>query len=268
MSAAQLSVSDVTLRFGGISALNSVSFDLEKGHILGLIGPNGAGKTSLVNVITGAYTANEGSITLGGTEILTLPPHKRARLGLCRTFQNLSLFAGLTVFENVMVGRHLHVRDSMMKSLVPLPGRWRSEDERMSAEIVDDLMQRLGLADLRDREVNLLSYGHQKRVELARALASEAKLMLLDEPFAGMTSAESRELAKVILDLWEDRELTLLIIEHNMGLIMDVADRVVVLDFGRVVAKGEPNEVRNNPDVIRAYLGAEVPFDGEQEVAL
>lgn len=168
----------------------------------------------------------------------------------------------MTVFENVMVGRHRHIREGILRSLAPLPGSSGSQDERTSAAVVDSLLERLGLGHLRDADVNALPYGYQKRVELARALASEPRLLLLDEPFAGMTPGESRELAKVTLELWEAHELTLLVIEHNMGLIMDIADRVVVLDFGSVVAIGEPEEIKANPAVIRAYLGNEGSLAG------
>jgi branched-chain amino acid transport system ATP-binding protein len=258
MTSPLLSVTNVSLRFGGVTALNSVSFDLYPGHILGLIGPNGAGKTSLINVITGSYRANEGSIQLDNQDILALPPHRRAALGLTRTFQNLALFGGMSVYDNVMVGRHLRIREGLVASLLPIPGYAVSSDERASAGIVTGLLEKLGLSHVCRAEVRSLPYGHQKRVELARALASEPRVLLLDEPFAGMTPNESRELAKVILDLWEEHELTILMIEHNMGLIMDVADHVVVLDFGRVVAIGEPHEIKSNPEVIRAYIGGEV----------
>lgn len=252
-----LSVSNVSLRFGGVTALNSVSFDLEPGHILGLIGPNGAGKTSAINVITGSYRANEGTIHLNDRDILTLPPHRRAALGLARTFQNLALFGGMSVYDNMMVGRHLHIREGVLKSVLPFPGYVGSRDERASADIVISLLGKLGLSSVREAEVGSLPYGYQKRVELGRALASEPRVLLLDEPFAGMTPSESRDLAKVILDLWDEHKLTILMIEHNMGLIMDVTDYVVVLDFGRVVAIGEPQEIKSNPEVIRAYIGGE-----------
>jgi branched-chain amino acid transport system ATP-binding protein len=254
---AMLSVESVSLRFGGVTALNCVSFGLSPGHIVGLIGPNGAGKTSLINVISGSYRANEGAIWLGNRNILKLPPHRRAALGLARTFQNLALFAGMSVYDNVMVGRHLHIPDRIWADLLPVPGHRPSHDAQQSADVVEGLLSKLGLRDVRDAEVASLPYGYQKRVELARALASEPAVLLLDEPFAGMTPSESRELAKVILDLWEERALTVLMIEHNMGLIMDVADRVVVLDFGSVVAIGEPDEIKSNPEVIRAYIGDE-----------
>jgi branched-chain amino acid transport system ATP-binding protein len=253
-----LSVMNVSLRFGGVTALDSVSFDLPPGHILGLIGPNGAGKTSLINVITGSYRANEGTIHLGDQDILALPAHRRAALGLARTFQNLALFGGMSVYDNVMVGRHLHIREGFINSLLPIPGYAIPSDERASEGIVTGLLARLGLSDVRNVEVGSLPYGYQKRIELARALASEPLVLLLDEPFAGMTPNESRALAKVILDLWKEHKLTSLMIEHNMGLIMDVADQVVVLDFGRVVAIGEPDEIKSNPEVIRAYIGGEV----------
>jgi branched-chain amino acid transport system ATP-binding protein len=257
MGTVALSVKNVSLRFGGVAALSDVSFQLEAGHITGLIGPNGAGKTSLINVITGSYRANEGCIALHGQELLPLSIHKRAALGLVRTFQNLALFAGMTVFENVMVGRHLHIHESIFSSLAPLPFSASSILERDSARIVEALLERLDLAKVRDDEVGSLPYGYQKRVELARALAAEPRLLLLDEPFAGMTPIESRELARMILDLWKQHDLTILMIEHNMGLIMDIADRVVVLDFGRVVAIGEPDSIKADPRVIRAYVGDE-----------
>jgi branched-chain amino acid transport system ATP-binding protein len=260
-----LSIKGATLRFGGVTALNSVSFDLCQGHIVGLIGPNGAGKTSLINVITGSYRANEGSVRLSEEEILSLPPHRRAALGLTRTFQNLALFGGMSVYDNVMVGRHLHISQSVLSSLLPLPGPLNSADERESASIVAAMLDRLGLAHLSQAEVGSLSYGYQKRVELARALVAQPRVLLLDEPFAGMTANESRDLATVILDLWREQQLSILMIEHNMGLIMDIADRIVVLDFGRVVAVGEPHEIMSNPKVIRAYVGGGV---AESEEAL
>jgi branched-chain amino acid transport system ATP-binding protein len=255
MSEKRLSIQRVSLRFGGVTALDAVTLDLEAGHILGVIGPNGAGKSSLVNIICGSYQPNEGSVKLDGREVLSLAPHRRAAMGLSRTFQNLALFRGMSVFDNAMVGRHLRIRDGMLSSMLPLPKAVASRAERESAALVERLLKRLDLGHLRDHDVSSLPYGYQKRVELARALASEARLILLDEPFAGMTQAESRDMAKVILELWQERNLTLMIIEHNMGLIMDVADRVAVLDFGRLVAHGEPDEIRSNPEVIRAYLG-------------
>jgi branched-chain amino acid transport system ATP-binding protein len=260
MSETRLSIEHVSLRFGGVAALDNVNIRLEAGHILGVIGPNGAGKSSLVNVICGAYQASEGSVKLDGREILSLPPHRRAAMGLSRTFQNLALFRGMSVFDNAMVGRHLHIRDRMLSSMLPLSKAVASREERESAAIVGRLLERLDLGHVRDHDVASLPYGYQKRVELARALASEARLILLDEPFAGMTQSESRDMAAAILELWEERNLTLLIIEHNMGLIMDVADRIAVLDFGRVVAYGEPDDIRANPEVIRAYLGGDVPL--------
>jgi branched-chain amino acid transport system ATP-binding protein len=262
-----LSIAGVTLRFGGVTALNSVSFDLQRGHIVGLVGPNGAGKTSLINVITGSYRANEGSVRLSGENILPLPAHRRAALGLTRTFQNLALFGGMSVYDNVMVGRHLHIRQGILNSLLPLPGPLKSADERESAAIVVGILDRLGLGQLGEAEVGSLSYGYQKRVELARALVAQPRLLLLDEPFAGMTANESRGLAKVILELWQEQELTILVIEHNMGLIMDIADRVAVLDFGRVVAVGEPHEIMSNPEVIRAYVGGSLS-ETEEALAL
>jgi len=250
-----LSVESVTVRFGGVTALNSVSFDLQHGHIVGLIGPNGAGKTSLINVITGSYRAHEGVVRLDGKDILPLSPHRRAALGLTRTFQNLALFGGMSVYDNVMVGRHLHIRQGIINSLLPVPIGWSSADETRSQAIVTAILERLSLSHLGDAPVGSLSYGHQKRVELARALAAEPRVLLLDEPFAGMTANESRELAKIVLQIWQEQKLSILMIEHNMGLIMDIADQVVVLDFGRVVAVGEPAQVVSNPEVIRAYVG-------------
>ena len=263
-----LSVDGVTLRFGGVTALNSVSFDIQQGHIVGLIGPNGAGKTSLINVITGSYRVDDGFVRLEERDILPLSPHRRAALGLTRTFQNLALFGGMSVYDNVMVGRHLHIRQGVLNSLLPLPGVSTPADEIDSAAVVTAILDRLGLGHLGQVDVGSLSYGYQKRVELARALAAEPRVLLLDEPFAGMTANESRELAKVILEVWQEKSLTILMIEHNMGLIMDVADRVVVLDFGRVVAIGEPRDIVSNPEVIRAYVGGGLSEAAETEAAL
>jgi branched-chain amino acid transport system ATP-binding protein len=252
-----LTATNLALRFGGVAALTDISFELEEGHILGMIGPNGAGKTSLINVISGAYAADSGSVRLDGREILGLPPHRRSALGLSRTFQNLAPFAGMSVYENVMVGRHLHIQGGVCKNLLRIVGPGNARAERISREVVNDLLERLGLGDVRDSPADSLPYGYQKLVELARALVSEPRLLLLDEPFAGMTPSESRDVAKLIVGVWEERSLTLVVIEHNMGLIMDIADEVMVLDSGRAIAHGQPDQIRSDPEVIRAYIGAQ-----------
>lgn len=255
MHDALLSIQNLTLHFGGVTAVNGVTFDICQGQIVGLIGPNGAGKTSLINLITGTYNANEGEVYLNNANILQKPIFQRARLGLSRTFQNLALFNGMTVYDNVMVGRHLHISEHAISSFLPMPWARQSSDEKQSTTIVESLLDRFGLSELRNEEVGSLPYGFQKRVELARALASEPLVLMLDEPFAGMTPTESRELAKVILEIWIEKKLTILMIEHNMGLIMDLADIVVVLDFGKLVALGPPEEIKINPKVIKAYIG-------------
>jgi branched-chain amino acid transport system ATP-binding protein len=249
-----LRVRDVTIRFGGIIALDAVSFDLREGQILGLIGPNGAGKTTMFNCLTRLYTPNSGEIVFRGQNLLAAPPHRVAGLGISRTFQNLALFRTLSVLDNVRVGQHACASGDFLSDALRLPASRRREAE-LDAEAWD-LIESLGLAEVAQRCVADLPTGTQKRVELARALAARPRLVLLDEPAGGLSHHDVAELGRLIDDVRTQRGVTVLLVEHHMGLVMSVSDRVVALDFGRRIAEGSPDEVRNDAEVIRAYLGS------------
>jgi branched-chain amino acid transport system ATP-binding protein len=244
---------DVRLSFAGVKAIDGVSFTVAKDELFAVIGPNGAGKTSIFNVISGVYRPQQGKVTLDGTDLTGLRPDKVAKLGVARTFQNVELFQHLTVLENLMLGRHHHIRYGTLAALAWL-GRARRE-EIANRAVVEDIVDFLELAQWRRLPVGLLPYGVQKRVELGRALAMEPKLLLLDEPVAGMNLEETEDMARFILDVREELGIPMILVEHDMGLVMDLADRVMVVDFGVPVATGTPAEVQNNPDVLRAYLG-------------
>ena len=248
-----LTVSNLSVRFGGVIALDGVSFEVEARQIVGLIGPNGAGKTTLFNCLSRLYTPSAGEITFNGTSLLQLGAHHIAGLGIGRTFQNLALFPRMTVAQNVMVGMHPRTRAGFISSALRLA--WVERENAASHRAAMELLESLGLAALADRPAADLPFVLLKRLELARALASTPRLLLLDEPAGGLNHEEVRELGALIRRLRDERELTILLVEHHMGLVMQVSDKVVVLDFGRRIAQGPPAEVQRDREVLRAYLG-------------
>ena len=251
-----LDFDDVHLAFGAVKAVNGVSFTVEENELFAVIGPNGAGKTSIFNVLSGVYRPQKGRVTLEGTSILGKRPPAIARLGVARTFQNIELFTNLTVLDNLMLGRHQHIRYGTLAALAWW-GPARNEELR-HRRVVEEIVDFLDLEQWRKLPVGLLPYGVQKRVELGRALAMDPKLLLLDEPVAGMNLEETEDMARYILDIRRELGIAMIMVEHDMGLVMDVADRVLVVDFGTPVALGTPGEVQRDPAVVRAYLGGDL----------
>ncbi|MBI3992271.1 MAG: ABC transporter ATP-binding protein [Candidatus Lambdaproteobacteria bacterium] len=248
-----LQVDDITLSFGGVQALSHVSFDVAKGEVLAIIGPNGAGKSSMLNVINGFYHPQSGTVTYKGRSHRQMRTHEAAAEGIARTFQNIALFKGMTTLDNIMTGRNLKMRVNFLWQALHLgPARREEIEHRRYVEHVIDFLE---IQAIRKIPVGRLPYGMQKRVELCRALASEPDLLLLDEPMAGMNVEEKEDMCRFILDVNDEFGTTIVLIEHDMGVVMDISDRVIVLDYGRKIADGTPDEVRANQAVIDAYLG-------------
>lgn len=254
MGASHLTIEDLHVSFGGVKALTGVSVSAKEGEILAIIGPNGAGKTTLINTISGVYRPEKGRVRLDGQEITHLPPHRIASLGVGRTFQNIALFKGMTVLDNLMLGRHVHMRSGVLAS--SLYWGFAQKEEVQHRKFVEEIIHFLEIEPVRKKVVGKLPFGLQKRVELGRALALQPKILLLDEPMAGMNLEEKEDMARFILDVNEEWGTTILLVEHDMEVVMDLSHRVAVLDLGRKIAEGTPEEVRDEPGVIQAYLGS------------
>jgi branched-chain amino acid transport system ATP-binding protein len=264
----KIRIEDLMLHFGGVYALEQVSLDVRDNEILAIIGPNGAGKTALLNCINGFYKPQEGEIYYDGHKITRMRPDKLARLGIARTFQNIELYSGLNTQDNIMAARHVLMKQNLIHGALYF-GR-ALQEEIKHRRTVEEIIDFLEMAPMRKRVVGVLPYGMQKRVELGRALALQPKVLLLDEPMAGMNLEEKEDIARFILDIYEGQGATypetpilrdgirsIILVEHDMGVVMDIADRIIVLDFGRKIAEGTPDEIKRNPEVIRAYLGQE-----------
>ncbi len=253
-----LKVDDIHMHFGKVAALSGVSFNVRQGEIHSIIGPNGAGKTVMLNCINGLYHPQKGSISFQGQDITRLSPHKRAGLGLSRTFQKIELFKGMTVLDNIRLGRHIHLKSGIISGALYF-GKTAKEEIKAREFIEEEIIDLLEIEAIRNRQVGMLPYGMQKRVELGRALALNPKLLLLDEPLAGLNLEEVEDMARFIIDISEEErwKVTCILVEHDMGVVMDISDGITVLNFGNKIVTGSPKEVQENPQVVEAYLGEE-----------
>jgi len=249
-----LSIDDVSLAFGGLKVLSDVSFDVNQGEIFAIIGPNGAGKTSILNIISGFYRPEKGKVFFQGKDLSHVHADKRAAMGMGRTFQNIALYHGMSVLDNIKLGAHSHLKTGLLSSLWYW-GSAHKEEMALRGKIENDIIDFLEIESIRKQPVSALAYGLQKRVELARALAMRPSLLLMDEPVAGMNAEETEDMARFILDIKEEHNITIVLIEHDMKMIMDISDRVLVLNFGEKLTQGSPEEVQKHPEVIKAYLG-------------
>jgi branched-chain amino acid transport system ATP-binding protein len=250
---AALTATDITIRFGGLTAVDNVSFTIPQGSVVSLIGPNGAGKTTFFNVLTGLYAPTLGVVRLGDREITAMPPHKIASWGMARTFQNIRLFNLMTAEENVMVAMHSHLKSGLLSTVFTMP--WQRKEERQARDFARELLDFVGIGNTADDYARNLSYGDQRRLEIARALALRPKVLLLDEPTAGMNPQESARFVDFVLRVRTERDLSVLLIEHDMSVVMRLSERITVLDQGVKIAEGGPDDIRNNQRVVEAYLG-------------
>lgn len=248
-----LKCENIGLKFGGISALVDITFEVNRGEILSIIGPNGAGKTCIINTITGFYHPWRGKVYFEGRDITGLPPHRICTLGVARTFQNIELFTGLSVLDNLLAARHIFLKTNLLSNCLYFG--FAQKKEIKERKIVEDIIDFLEMEAIRKQEVKILPYGQRKRVELGRALALEPQIILLDEPTAGMNLEEKEDMVRFILDINEEKGTTILLVEHDMDIVMDISDRIIVFDFGNKIAEGTPDEIKKDQRVIKAYLG-------------